>query len=84
MPESKSQTTRHLGRLKLIGAGLLLAAVGIVRMMSGIQVTTHWTGQPVFSWCLVAAGGICIVLALIPDSWVAKAANASYSKTRNR
>lgn len=74
-------TVRPYGRLKLVGAGLLLAAVGSSRLLRGIQVVTHWTGQPMFSWGLIAAGGLCILLALIPLSWIARAASTP-SKTQ--
>jgi hypothetical protein len=67
-------TVRPYGRLKLVGAGLAFAVVGTTLLLSGVQVVTHWTGQPMFSWGLIAAGGLCIVLALIPASWIAKAA----------
>jgi len=67
-------TVRLYGRLKLVGAGLLLGIVGAARMTRGVQVVTHWTGQPMFSWGLVGAGCLCILLAFIPPSWVAKAA----------
>jgi hypothetical protein len=70
------------GRLKLIGAGVVLAVVGIVRTLRGVQVVTHWTGQPMFSWGLISAGGICIVLALVPISWITKAAATTHSKDR--
>jgi hypothetical protein len=65
---------RPYGRLKLVGAGLVLALVGAARMARGVYVATHWTGQPIFSWGLVGAGGLCILLAFIPPSWIAKAA----------
>ncbi len=71
-----------LGRLKLVGAGLALAGVGIGRMMSGIQVVRHSSGQPVFSWGLIAGGILCFLLALIPISWVAKAAGEPGAKRR--
>jgi hypothetical protein len=76
---SKMQRHKHplvgrYGRLKLIGAGLVLALLGMSRMLRGIQVVTHWTGQPLFSWGLISAGGLRILLALIPISWIAKAA----------
>jgi len=35
-----------LGRLKLIGDGCALAGVGILRMLGGIQVVRHSSGQP--------------------------------------
>jgi hypothetical protein len=66
-------TVRPHGRLKLVGAGVVLAAVGSARLLRGIQVETHWTGQPMFSWGLIAAGGLCLLLSLIPLSWIAKA-----------
>jgi hypothetical protein len=43
-------------------------------LLGGVQVVTHWTGQPMFSWGLIAGGGLCILLALIPAAWIAKAA----------
>jgi hypothetical protein len=76
-------TVRPYGRLKLVGAGLVLALVGSLRMAKGVQVVTHSTGQPMFSWGLLAAGGLCILLALIPTSWIAKAA-ITRSKTHRR
>jgi hypothetical protein len=42
--------------------------------LKGVQVVTHWTGQPMFSLGLLAAGGLCILLAFIPTSWIGKAA----------
>jgi len=65
-------TVRPYGRLKLVGAGLVLAVVGSTRLLRGVQAVTHWTGQPMFSWGLIAAGGLCILLALIPLSWIGK------------
>ena len=74
----------NLQRLKLVGAGLVLAAVGAARMMSGVQVATHWTGQPMFSWGLVAGGGVCLLLAVVPNSWITKAATPRSKTTRSR
>ena len=71
---------RPYGRLKLVGAGLALAVVGCALLLKGVQVVTHWTGQPMFSWGLVAAGGLCIVLAVIPASWIVNA-GTTHSKT---
>jgi hypothetical protein len=68
------------GRLKLVGAGLVLALLGMVRTLRGVQVVTHWTGQPVFSWGLISAGCICILLALVPISWITKAAAHHHAK----
>lgn len=66
------------GRLKIFAAGLLFTGVGVARMIEDVQVVTHWTGQPLFSWGLIAAGGICFLFAAVPTSWINKAAhNAS-------
>ena len=73
MHSESSKSNFRYGRLKAIGAGLLLLAVGLLRLMGGIVVVTHWTGQPMFSWGLIAAGIVCIVSAFIPSSWVANA-----------
>jgi hypothetical protein len=80
MRGANTPAVRPYGRLKLVGAGAVLAFVGAARMARGVQVVTHWTGQPMFSWGLVGAGGLCIVLAFIPPSWIAKAAT-THSKT---
>ena len=77
-------TVRPYGRLKLVGAGLAMTAVGIAMLLRGVQVTTHWTGQPMFSWGLIAGGGLCIFLALIPASWIAKAVATDSKAGRHR
>lgn len=70
--QRKSSNTSY-GRFKAIGAGVLLIVVGKLRLLGGVQVVTHGTGQPMFSWGLVAAGILCIALALVPKSWIARA-----------
>jgi len=77
-------TVRPYGRLKLLGAGLALTVVGIAMLLRGVQVVTHWTGQPMFSWGLIAAGGLCILLALIPTSRIANAATTHSKTARHR
>ena len=77
--ETSKGNTRY-GRLKAIGAGLILIAVGFLRLLGGIPVVTHWTGQPMFSWGLIAAGTVCILSAFIPSSWIAKAAGTDGRK----
>ena len=84
MRGSRVPPVRPYGRLKLVGAGLIFALAGTARLLRGVQVVTHWTGQPVFSWGLVAAGVICFGLALIPVSWIAHAAGARGSKARHQ
>jgi hypothetical protein len=71
--DSSISMVRRFGRIKLVVAGLLFALVGTVRILNGIQIVTNWTGQPMFSWGLVAAGVVCILTALVPISWIAKA-----------
>jgi hypothetical protein len=60
-------------RLKLVGAGLLFAGVGGALILHGVLAYKR-AGQPLFSYGLVATGVLCMLLAMIPDSWVAKAA----------
>jgi hypothetical protein len=67
MPRHKHPIVRPYGRLKLITVGLVLALVGLARMLRGILVVRHWTGQPMFSWGLIAAGGLCILIGCHPD-----------------
>jgi Na+/melibiose symporter-like transporter len=74
MHTHKTCASSPWGRFKLIGAGLVFAGVGVLLLRRGVQVVMHWTGQPMFSWGFVAAGVVCFVLAFIPTSWVAKAA----------
>jgi len=48
----KHSEIRHTpikNRLKLVAFGLLLILVGAVEISRGVQVSTHWTGQPLFS-----------------------------------
>jgi hypothetical protein len=70
--QEKSANTRY-GRFKAVGAGLILILLGKLRLMGDVQVVNHWTGEPMFSWGLIAAGLLCIVLALVPQSWIARA-----------
>jgi hypothetical protein len=60
----------------LLAFGLAIAGVGMLWMKAGVQVQAHWTGQPMFSWGLVASGALCMLLALVPASWITKAATA--------
>jgi len=61
------------GRLKLLASGIILLMFGLLRMWQGTQVVPHWTGQPMFSWGLVAAGAVCLFLAMVPFSWIRQA-----------
>jgi hypothetical protein len=81
---TNTPTVRPYGRIKLVGAGLVLALVGMARMASGVQVATHWTGQPIFSWGLIAAGSLCILLAFVPPSWIATATTRPKGRRNGR
>ncbi len=63
-----------LSRIRLILFAVILAGVGLLRLRGGILVVRHFTGQPMFSWGLIAGGIVCILLAIVPLSWVQKAA----------
>jgi hypothetical protein len=82
-PQSQP-TVRPYGRLKVAGAGLALMAVGSVMLLRGVQVVTHWTGQPMFSRGLITGGGLCILLALVPAPWIARAAATDSQAGRHR
>jgi len=69
-------------RLKLVAFGLLLILVGAVKISRGVQVSTHWTGQPLFSWGLITGGAVCILLSLIPMSWITRASENPRAKHR--
>jgi hypothetical protein len=73
MQNPRGQVVRPYGRLKLVGVGVALAVVGGLRMAKGVQIVTHWTGQPLFSWGLIATGALCVLLAAIPALWVVRA-----------
>lgn len=83
MHANKRNANSRFGRLKAVGAGVILVAVGILRMLGGVQVVTHWTGQPMFSWGLVAAGIVCILSALVPVSWITMAAGIPTRKEKS-
>jgi hypothetical protein len=59
-------------RLKAIGIGAVLVAVGYVRIRGGTQVVTHWTGQPMFSFGLIAGGLVLIASAAIPERLISR------------
>ena len=78
----ETSSVRPYGRLKVIGTGLALVLAGILRMLGGVQVVTHGIGQPMFSWGLVTGGALCILLSLIPATWIASAIEGSKLKAR--
>jgi tetrahydromethanopterin S-methyltransferase subunit C len=59
-------------RLKAIGIGTILAAVGYLRIRGGTLFVIHWTGQPMFSFGLIAAGLVAIASAAIPQRLISK------------
>jgi len=68
----------------LLAFGLAIGGLGLLRLLAGVQVETHWTGQPMFSYGLVAGGGLCAILSLIPTSWVTWAAQSTRLKPKQR
>jgi hypothetical protein len=68
-------TMNWKSRVKAIGAGVILVAAGYLRIRGGIQVVTHWTGQPMFSFGLIAAGLVLIASAAIPERLISKLTN---------
>jgi uncharacterized membrane protein len=80
MSRYKPPAARTSGRIKVIAAGLFFILAGMLRVQAGIQVVKHWTGQPVFSWAAIATGGLLVILALIPGSWIARIAGTQSSK----
>ena len=67
-------------RLKGMVAGFALVIVGCLRLSAGVQVVTHWTGQPMFSFGLIEGGLVLILASLLPDSLVARIAASSKRK----
>jgi len=59
-------------RLKAIGIGAVIVSVGYLRIRGGTQVVIHWTGQPIFSLGLIAAGLFVIGSAAIPERLISK------------
>jgi uncharacterized membrane protein YhiD involved in acid resistance len=54
-------------RVKAIGAGAILVAIGYLRIRGWTQVATLWNGQPMFSFGLIAGGLVLIASAAIPS-----------------
>jgi len=59
-------------RLQAIGIGSVFVAVGYLRIRGGTQVVIHWTGQPLFSFGLIAGGLVLILSAAIPGRLMSK------------
>jgi hypothetical protein len=59
-------------RLKAIGIGAVLVAIGYLRIRGGKEVVIHWTGQPLFSFALIAAALVVIASASIPQRLISK------------
>jgi hypothetical protein len=76
-PERKARGASTKGRLGVALGGLSFLSVGIIQLYRNVQVVVGRRGIPVFSWGMIAAGGVCILLSIVPVSWIAKAANLS-------
>jgi len=75
MRQNKRALRYH--RLTLIVSGVVIAGVGLARMLQVKQVVTDTTSQPLLSWGLLAGGFLCIVLALVPMAWITRATNTA-------
>ncbi len=80
----KGNPSRSSRRLRLIVFGVILVGAGLLRLNGDIQVVRHYTGQPMFSWGLIAAGIVSVLLAVVPISWVQKAAETGVSQHTSR
>src|SRR5713226_9195936 len=82
-------------RLPVFGLGSILIFGGVFRLMHGAvtdpllplpvsetPLVITWLFQPMFSGALIATGGIFALSALIPTSWIEKAANRLVSSAR--
>jgi hypothetical protein len=69
-------------RLKAIGAGTVLVAVGYFQVRAGIQVVTHWTGQPMFSFGLIAGGLILFASAAIPNRVISRLTDIKSARSK--
>ena len=61
-------------RIKAIGGGAFFLLLGLFLQLRGRFAWTNYYGQNVFSVGIIVVGGAIIVLALLPNSWVAKLA----------
>jgi len=68
----------------LLGLRLAIGGLGRLSPLAGLLLKTHWTGQAMFSYGLVAGGGLCAILSLIPTSWVTWAAQSTRLKPKQR
>jgi hypothetical protein len=69
-------------RLKALGAGAALIAVGVLLLLGGKQVVVHWTGQPMFSSALIAGGLVLIASAAIPERVMLKLTTVKSFKSK--
>ena len=80
-PPPKPKEFGIKNRLQAAAMGALLIFGGVFRLEYGVFVGFNWYRQPVFSHDLIAAGGVMILVALLPSSWI-KAATQPPSTDR--
>ena len=61
-------------RIKVAGGGAFFLVLGFILQHRGGLEWTNYYGQSIFSVGIMVLGGLLIVLAVIPNSWVAKIA----------
>ena len=57
-----------------VGGGAFFLLLGLFLQYQGKFEWTNYYGQNVFSFGIIVAGGLILVLGLLPNSWVAKVA----------
>ncbi len=62
------------GRIKVAVGGAFFVVLGFSPEHRGKPEWTNYYGQNIFSVGIMVLGGLLIVLAVIPNSWVAKIA----------
>src|SRR5690349_21408997 len=80
----RTRETRHSNllrrRIKVIGGGAFFLLLGLLLQLRGRLAWTNYYGQNIFSVGIIVVGGVIIVLAVLPNSWVAKLAVVDKNK----
>ncbi len=74
MDNTQARTQLRRRRIWVAGGGAFFLLLGLFLQHQGKLAWTNYYGQNIFAAGVAALGGLIIVLALLPNSWVAKAA----------